>query len=35
MLSAVDSEPLLEYAPENKACIAYQNLAEEVAGDES
>ena len=29
------SEPLLEYAPENKACRAYQNLAEEVAGDES
>ena len=29
------SEPLLEYAPENKACKAYQNLAEEVAGDES
>lgn len=29
------SEPLLEYAPENKACKAYRNLAEEVAGDES
>ena len=29
------SEPLLEYAPENKACKAYWNLAEEVAGDES
>ena len=29
------SEPLLEYALENKACKAYQNLAEEVAGDES
>ena len=29
------SEPLLEYAPENKACKAYQNLAEEVDGDES
>lgn len=26
------SEPLLEYAPENKACKAYRNLAEEVAG---
>lgn len=26
------SEPLLEYAPENKACKAYQNLSEEVAG---
>ena len=24
------SEPLLEYAPENKACKAYRNLAEEV-----
>ena len=29
------SEPLLEYAPENKACKAYRNLAEEVARDES
>ncbi|RHR49454.1 ParA family protein [Blautia sp. AF17-9LB] len=29
------SEPLLEYAPENKACKAYRNLAEEVVGDES
>lgn len=29
------SEPLLEYAPENKACKAYRNLAEEVDGDES
>ena len=29
------SEPLLEYAPENKACKVYRNLAEEVAGDES
>lgn len=29
------SEPLLEYAPENKACRAYQNLAEEVDGHES
>ena len=29
------SRPLLEYAPENKACKAYRNLAEEVAGDES
>ena len=29
------SEPLLEYAPENKACKAYRNLAEEVSGDES
>lgn len=29
------SEPLLEYAPENKACKAYRNLAEEVTGDES
>ena len=29
------SEPLLEYAPENKACRAYQNLAEEVVGDEN
>ena len=29
------SEPLLEYAPENKACKAYRNLAEEVAADES
>lgn len=29
------SEPLREYAPENKACKAYRNLAEEVAGDES
>ena len=28
-------EPLLEYAPENKACKAYRNLAEEVVGDES
>jgi len=26
------SEPLLEYAPENKACKSYRNLAEEVAG---
>ena len=29
------SEPLQEYAPENKACKAYRNLAEEVEGDES
>ena len=29
------SEPLREYAPENKACKAYRNLAEEVVGDES
>ena len=29
------SEPLQEYAPENKACKAYRNMAEEVAGDES
>ena len=29
------SEPLLEYAPKNKACKAYRNLAEEVTGDES
>lgn len=29
------SEPLLEYAPKSKACRAYQNLAEEVAGYES
>ena len=29
------SEPLLEYAPENKACKAYRNLAEEVVGDEA
>ena len=28
-------EPLLEYAPENKACKAHRNLAEEVVGDES
>lgn len=28
-------EPLLEYAPENKACRAYQDLAEEVIRDES
>ena len=28
-------EPLLEYAPENKACRAYQDLAEEVIWDES
>ena len=26
------SEPLREYAPENKACKAYRNLAEEVVG---
>ena len=24
------SEPLLEYAPESKACIAYMNFAKEV-----
>ena len=24
------SQPLLEYAPESKACVAFQNLAEEV-----
>ena len=29
------SEPLLEYAPESKACRAYQNLAGEVDGYES
>ena len=29
------SEPLQEYAPENKACKAYRHLAEAVDGDES
>ena len=24
------SQPLLEYAPESKACLAYRNLAQEV-----
>lgn len=28
------SEPLLEYAPENKACEAYMNLARELMSDE-
>ena len=35
LLSILLSLPLLEYAPENKACKAYRNLAEEVTGDES
>ena len=29
------SQPLLEYAPKSGACVAYQNLAKEVAADES
>ena len=29
------SEPLLEYAPESKACLAYQNLAKELMANES
>ena len=28
------SEPLLEYAPESKACVAYENLAKELMGYE-
>ena len=28
------SEPLIEYAPENKACEAYKNLAKELMNDE-
>ena len=28
------SEPLIEYAPENKACEAYRNLAKELMNDE-
>lgn len=28
------SEPLIEYAPENKACEAYRNLAKELMSDE-
>ena len=33
--SIYHSEPILEYAPESKACMAYQNLAGKVDGYES